>query len=280
MGFIYIIRSTETNKVYIGQTKTPIKERWSHHKNSYRSYVRHKNGQGGRKDLNNSAIYAAMLKYDLDTFSIHRILEVQDTDLNDFEKFYISLYNSLAPNGYNLTGGGSDFHVVSESTSELIRENNRRYRRANIDKFRSEELQGLPLFTNYCKPKNGKEFFAVSEWHPKCKNRKTFFVETYGSKEAAKEAMLEFLKELENSDQEYIREKKSGNELPKGLSKLKTGGYLVRKRHNKKTYEKRFMLQSQTDEQNKEAALKYLEEVNKIIEELKKNKNTSPETKH
>jgi hypothetical protein len=235
--------------------------------------VRHKNGQGGRKDLRNSAIYAAMYKYGLNTFSIYRILEVQDTDLNDFEKFYISLYNSLAPNGYNLTGGGDNFTKVSPSTSKIISENSKKYMHENIDKYRSEELHGLPLHTNYRKD---NESFAIND-HPLCKY-KMFTARTYGSKEAAKEAMLEFLKELENSDKEYVREKKSGNELPKGLSKLKTGGYLVRKRHNKKTYEKRFI--TLTDEQNKEAALKYLEEVNKTIENIKKNKNTSPETKH
>jgi hypothetical protein len=278
MGFIYKITSTATNKIYIGQTSKTINKRWRYHRGSYKSYVKHKNGEGGRKDLSNSALYASMLKYGYETFSIHKLIEIPNSELNEFEKFYIQLYNTLSPNGLNLTGGGSDFKKVSESTSKIISENSKRYMHKNIDKFRSEELHGLPLFTNYSNPKNGKEYFATSALHPLCKNQKIFFVETYGSKEAAKEAMLKFLKELEESNEEYVRLKKSGNELPKGLSKLKTGGYIVRKRHAKKTYEKRFMLKTLTDEQNKEAAIKYLDEVNKTIETLKK--NTSSETKY
>ncbi len=275
MGFIYKITSTATDKIYIGQTTKTINKRWSRHKNSYAAYVRYKNGEGGRSDLRNSALYSAMHKYGFETFSIHKLMEVPDKELNEFEKFYVQLYNTLSPAGYNLTSGGDNFTKVSPSTSKLISENSKKYMHENIDKYRSEELHGLPLHTNYRKD---NESFAIND-HPLCKY-KIFMARTYGSKEAAKEAMLEFLKELENSDQEYIREKKSGNELPKGLSKLKTGDYLVRKRHNKKTYEKRFMLQSLTDEQNKDAALKYLEEVNKTIENIKKNKNTSSETKH
>lgn len=50
-------------------------------------------------------IYHALCKYGFDNFIIE-VLEYCDEDkLNELEIFYINKYNSLSPNGYNLTTG-------------------------------------------------------------------------------------------------------------------------------------------------------------------------------
>ena len=47
-----------------------------------------------------------MNKYGLEHFYFIIIEEVSNDSLNEREKFWIKFYNSLSPNGYNLTTGG------------------------------------------------------------------------------------------------------------------------------------------------------------------------------
>lgn len=60
------------------------------------------------KNLDKTIFHSAIRKYGEDAFEISIIEEVQDRNLLDEkEVYYISLYNTLAPNGYNLTPGGN-----------------------------------------------------------------------------------------------------------------------------------------------------------------------------
>lgn len=107
-GYIYIIKNKlNKNKVYIGQTRASIEQRWRQH----RSGAKH------RKN-NNSVLYNAMNKYGEENFSIEIIKTIEcDTKdelidlLNELEIYYISKYNSVTPNGYNLTIGGNNTSV-------------------------------------------------------------------------------------------------------------------------------------------------------------------------
>lgn len=49
-------------------------------------------------------------KYGIENFDMELIEECQDEDLNTLEQLYIEHYNTLKPNGYNLTKGG-DGHL-------------------------------------------------------------------------------------------------------------------------------------------------------------------------
>lgn len=94
IGFIYIIKNTINNKVYIGQTKTSINQRWKEH-------IRHaKNG--------NQIINRAMNKYGSDKFYIE-ILETCDiNDIDNREIYYIEKYDSTNKSkGYNVSIGGN-----------------------------------------------------------------------------------------------------------------------------------------------------------------------------
>lgn len=101
-GYIYKIYNTENNKVYIGQTRRDINVRWKQHLLSAKS----------DRDKN-TVLYRAMNKYGTDKFNIQLIKEYSFGSkdeliktLNKEEIRYISEYNSVKPNGYNMQYGG------------------------------------------------------------------------------------------------------------------------------------------------------------------------------
>ena len=92
-GFIYIIRSTVNNKVYIGQTKVSVDTRWKEH-------LRH-------AKYGDQVINRAMRKYGVDKFYVET-LEICNIDVIDYrEMYYIDLYDSTNKSkGYNVSIGG------------------------------------------------------------------------------------------------------------------------------------------------------------------------------
>lgn len=114
MGFIYKITNKINNKIYIGQTtvKRPT-DRYSKH----RYVARHI-----EKEKSVSALHRAMNKDGVDNFSFEIIEEVENSLLNQEEMKYIQLYNSLVPNGYNLTLGGDGTKGYSRPQTEEEKE--------------------------------------------------------------------------------------------------------------------------------------------------------------
>lgn len=108
-GFIYAIRNTINNKVYIGQTKTSVEQRWKEH-------LRH--AQYGTQVINR-----AMKKYGVDKFYIET-LEICDLEVLDYrEMYYIDLYDSTNKSkGYNVSIGGNTprFKRKVLSISDLV----------------------------------------------------------------------------------------------------------------------------------------------------------------
>lgn len=88
---IYIITNKINKKQYIGQSKDPY-ERFKQHCH--------------RKQRDNSLIDKAIQKYGKDNF----VLEILGwyENYNEMEKYYISLYKSKTPNGYNIMEGGKE----------------------------------------------------------------------------------------------------------------------------------------------------------------------------
>lgn len=108
-GFIYIIKNTVNSKVYIGQTRTSVEQRWKEH-------LRH--AQYGDQIINR-----AMKKYGIDKFYIET-LEICDIKLLDYrEMYYIDLYDSTNKSkGYNVSIGGNTprFKRKTLSISDLV----------------------------------------------------------------------------------------------------------------------------------------------------------------
>lgn len=108
-GFIYIIKNTVNSKVYIGQTRTSVEQRW-------REHLRH--AQYGDQIINK-----AMKKYGVDKFYIET-LEICNIKLLDYrEMYYIDLYDSTNKSkGYNVSIGGNTprFKRKILSISDLV----------------------------------------------------------------------------------------------------------------------------------------------------------------
>lgn len=92
MGYVYKITNTVNQKSYIGiSIHEPEKGR----------IKKHISGRG------NLILARAVKKYGRDAFT-HEILEenVFDEFLSELEKAYIAKFNTIRPNGYNITSGG------------------------------------------------------------------------------------------------------------------------------------------------------------------------------
>ena len=92
---IYLITNQINQKKYIGQSRN-IENRWKDH----------------RKSVNNSRmyhypLYRAIRKYGIENFSFQVIEQCKIEDLNKREQYYIKKFNTIVPNGYNQTLGGS-----------------------------------------------------------------------------------------------------------------------------------------------------------------------------
>ena len=109
--YIYIITNNINKKVYIGQTNDPKRREREHF--SF-GYIKDK------KEI--KILYNAMKKYGIQNFNFS-IIEGPVENYNEREKFWIEHYNSLTPNGYNMTEGGEEppvFHGETHSMSTHI----------------------------------------------------------------------------------------------------------------------------------------------------------------
>ena len=95
IGFIYIIKNKVNSKVYIGQTRKTIEKRFKEHLSNI--------------ERRTCPIYLAMKKYGIENFYIEELMQTENNELDFYEKFFISKYNSVCPFGYNVLQGGSIF---------------------------------------------------------------------------------------------------------------------------------------------------------------------------
>ncbi|AYV78613.1 MAG: GIY-YIG catalytic domain-containing endonuclease [Edafosvirus sp.] len=140
LGVIYQIYCIINKKSYIGQAVSFIagnkpwgaEKRWTSHLNE---------ALNGGKDhcilLNN-----AIRKYGSKNFEIKTLEEnISLDEIDEFEEKYIIEYNSMVPNGYNLTKGGKN----GKMTVEARRNKKERHETVTIVR-RHEEDKNLPLF--------------------------------------------------------------------------------------------------------------------------------------
>lgn len=109
MGFIYKITNNISGKCYIGETlKSNPELRWNEHK---------------RKIEKGIGCPALLKKYGVDNFSFKVLIICFDEDRYFYEKEYIKKYNSIVPNGYNLTSGGEGggFYGKKHSDETILR---------------------------------------------------------------------------------------------------------------------------------------------------------------
>lgn len=99
MGFVYVIKNCINDKVYVGQTKNSIEQRFNEH--LYASM---------KKNTTNK-LYMAMKELGKENFYIELLTECKDVDMNKYEQLYVEKFNSIKQ-GYNTV-----YHCSSISNS-------------------------------------------------------------------------------------------------------------------------------------------------------------------
>ena len=113
MGSIYMITNTVNGKAYIGKSINDAKKK---------RVQKHFTGYG------NKLIKQAIAKYGVDIFTVEILHDGIIPELLDsYEIEAIAKYNTIAPNGYNLTtgGGGKSGYKHSEETRRKIGDSQR-----------------------------------------------------------------------------------------------------------------------------------------------------------
>jgi group I intron endonuclease len=105
---LYRITNKINGKRYIGQTIQLMSIRWSQHIHS------------SIKNKNNTLISRTIKKYGKENFEVKVIARCNSIEeMNHREQYYIKLFNTLAPNGYNLDSGGKN-KIMHQSTKDKL----------------------------------------------------------------------------------------------------------------------------------------------------------------
>ena len=110
MAYIYCIKNKTTKKSYIGESKgKDVKWRWNEHKKTI------------EKNKGCPALRDAVKKYGIENFEFSVIIICFDDERFKYEKEYITKYNSVVPNGYNITGGGEGGGIQGKKHTEQVK---------------------------------------------------------------------------------------------------------------------------------------------------------------
>ena len=152
--------TSPSKKSYIGLTcETNIDDRWEGHLKS---------------SSHCTLLKRAINKYGWDNLKKKILIEfkyeINDKLLPEYEKRFIKVYNTLAPNGYNCTDGGEGGKKLCEETKQNIGKGVRQY-------FNSIEIAGTIRFIR-------------NKYVARCgKDGKRNYIGTYTSEELARKAI-------------------------------------------------------------------------------------------
>jgi group I intron endonuclease len=110
MAYIYRILNKITKKCYIGETKCKdVIWRWNQHRQTI--------------EINKGcpALRDAVKKYGIDNFEFSVLIICFDDERFKYEIEYIKKYNSVVPNGYNLTNGGEGGGFQGKTHTEEVK---------------------------------------------------------------------------------------------------------------------------------------------------------------
>ena len=108
MGHIYKITNKINGKVYIGQTIKTVEKRFIQHKNN-----------SNKEYFSQIILYKAFNKYGIENFVCEEIEEVDNSLLDEREKYWIEYYDSYF-NGYNSTLGGRKVQLYDWDIDDVI----------------------------------------------------------------------------------------------------------------------------------------------------------------
>jgi group I intron endonuclease len=164
MGYIYMIKNKVNNKCYIGQSiGKDINVRW-------RDHIRRSNTDDC------PALYGAFRKYGLEKFEFKIICISFDEACDDLEVYYISKYNTISPNGYNIESGGNKNKIFHPETCKKISIALTGKKHSEERKLKNSNSQKGKKHTEESKKKmsesrKGKKFNLSNEQRQKWSNR-------------------------------------------------------------------------------------------------------------
>jgi hypothetical protein len=141
-GQIYLIKNIVNNKEYVGQT-------WTHRKN--RGYYKPFGYEGRFRDHISEAICNTKKKqcrylnnairlHGKGAFTVQLLYSCPIEELDSWEKHYIAEYNSMYPNGYNLTNGGKS-HIRFETSDDVPKSDTNTPKKRGGCSMRTEETR-------------------------------------------------------------------------------------------------------------------------------------------
>lgn len=95
---IYKYTNKINNKSYIGQSVNIERRKKQHISSSYYT----------KSNTYNTVFHSAIRKYGPENFNFEILVICSVDELDKLEKFYIKEYNTMVPNGYNMTPGGEN----------------------------------------------------------------------------------------------------------------------------------------------------------------------------
>lgn len=123
MGYIYRITNLINGKSYIGETKqADVRSRWKNHTESLKT----KNGA--------TALMAAFEKYGIENFKFEVIIICFDEDRLVYEADYIQKFNTITPNGYNISKGRVTTEGFNSSSFKEFLKSKRKQGEVNLKK--------------------------------------------------------------------------------------------------------------------------------------------------
>lgn len=111
IGHIYIITNTKNDKCYVGQTLSHRKNRGKYRPFGYEGRFKDHISEALCNSKKKQCTYLnnAIRLYGKESFNVSLITTCSKDEIDKLEQDYIEKYNSLYPNGYNLTKGGKNF---------------------------------------------------------------------------------------------------------------------------------------------------------------------------
>lgn len=196
LGEIYIITNTVNNKRYIGQTL-------SHKLNTkiYRPFGSTRRLNQHTSDaLNNtkkkqcSYLNNAIRKNGKDKFTVALIEYCLPEDANNREIHLIKEYNTLYPNGYNLTEGGNKGPTLQGQKEKLMRKSHEQYKEQKLERFKGVKINVEDIdkyIREYSHERYGGTYYVVI-----IDGTKTMFVGQYLTSVELRQQAIDFIYEL------------------------------------------------------------------------------------
>lgn len=139
-GHIYLITNTTSDKKYVGQAVSHRKNKGKYRPFGYEGRFKDHISEAVCNTKKKQCTYLnnAIRLYGKDAFTVELIIECSKDKLDELESFYIKEYNTIYPNGYNLTSGGKIFKTLTTSDIPITTTLNTPKRRGGCKERSSE----------------------------------------------------------------------------------------------------------------------------------------------